>query len=54
MQGIPLYVTRKTADGLIGEWSISPYVGLLIWFIFLINVLLWGGVGIYEALKFIT
>ena len=44
---LPIYVTRETAHGETAEYSLSLWMtllaGLLVW----LNVVLWGGYGIY-------
>jgi hypothetical protein len=47
---IPIYVTRKSAEGRIGQWSVSPLAGVLLLLLVTANVLLWGVAGIIVAL----
>lgn len=46
---IPVYVTRKDADGKIGAWSVSAPVGVFLLLLVLTNVVLWGVAGIIAA-----
>lgn len=39
--GIPIYVTRKNADGLIATWSIAAIWGLIILYLAIFNVIGW-------------
>lgn len=50
MTKIPIYVTRKTADGKTGSMSLSPGLfGFLLYLVFL-NFTMWGLLGIYFAI----
>jgi len=51
---VPVFVTRKTADDFIYHIDIPVWMTLLIALIVLINIFLWGGIGIYEAIKMIA
>jgi hypothetical protein len=53
-QQIPVYVTRKTADGLTGNLSIPAWMFVLFGVMLEINVFLWLAIGIGEAIKLIT
>jgi hypothetical protein len=47
---IPFYVTRKTASGMIGTWSVSAIPGLLILFLGMFNAIFWGIWALLEVL----
>lgn len=48
---VPVYVTRKTADGTTGSYSLSLWMPilaiLLVWF----NVVVWSIIGLVEAVR---
>lgn len=45
---IPIYVTRKTGDEVTGQFFVNAWLGLLLLYIFLFNVLGWGIFGLIE------
>ncbi len=47
---IPVYVTRKTADGGTAQYSQSIALTLLAQCLVWLNVVLWGIVGVVQAL----
>jgi len=47
----PVYVTRPTADGYIASYSLALYQSLLALLIIWLNVLLWGVIGIIQAIR---
>jgi hypothetical protein len=47
---MPVYVTRANADGFIGTWSITAGTGLVLFVLLLVNLLVWGVVGIVAGL----
>jgi hypothetical protein len=49
--GIPIYVTRKNAAGMIGSWTISAWVGVAVMYLVFLNIFAWGLVGLYEAVR---
>ena len=51
MEGIPIYVTRKTANGWTGEIRLNPYTFLFLWLTIITNIFLWGLLGIYFAIS---
>lgn len=48
---VPIYVTRQSANGETGSYFISLWVSLLCILIAILNIVLWGGIGIYEAIS---
>jgi len=50
-QVMPLYVTRKTANGETGSLSISVWSALLILLLVVFNIIVWGLIGLYEAAR---
>lgn len=51
---VPLWVSRPEADGRTHTLSGAAWQIFLLWLVFLANALLWGGVGIYEAVRVIV
>lgn len=47
----PIYVTRKNADGIIATYSLSIWMTLLALMIVWTNIVVWGGIGLYEAVR---
>lgn len=47
----PLYVTRETADGQIGTWTVNAWVGVAVLLLVLANILLWGVVGLVKGIE---
>lgn len=50
----PVYVTRKSADGYTGSLSMSIWMQLLVLLLFWFNAVIWGCIGIYEAVRVVT
>lgn len=50
---IPVYVTRKTADGKTGSLSLSIWTALLVLLLVWLNAVIWGCIGIYEAVRLV-
>lgn len=48
---MPVYVTNKTADGEIAYFSLTVWIALLIFFLICLNLLVWGFIGLYEAVR---
>lgn len=48
---MPIYVTRKTADGDTGSLSMSIWMQLLVLFLLWLNAVIWGCLGIYKAVR---
>lgn len=48
---IPIWVSRKTADGMTSQFSVPLYLFMIIGLLGVLNFLLWGGIGIYEAAR---
>lgn len=46
---IPIHVTRKTADGTIGHWSVNAWLALVGLLLVTTNIILWGIVGVIQA-----
>lgn len=51
---IPIWVSRKNADGFISEFTVPLWLFLVIGLVALANALLWGGIGLYEAARVIA
>jgi hypothetical protein len=47
---IPIYVTRKNANGVSATWTINAFIPLLAMFIVFANIILWGIFGFYEVI----
>jgi len=47
----PIYVTRKNADGWIGSYSMSLGMSLPAMLLVWLNVIAWGLIGLYEAVR---
>lgn len=54
MLSIPIYVTRPTANGTVGSWSINGYVAMALLIAALVNAGLWSVVGVIIAIGIIT
>lgn len=48
---MPIYVTRKTADGTTGSLSISVGWALLVLLFVALNAILWGAYGLFEVAR---
>jgi hypothetical protein len=54
-QSLPIYTTRQSAgDKVTCTYSQSAWITLLAQFIVFGNIILWGGIGLYEGVKFIV
>lgn len=51
---VPVWVSRRNADGVIAQFTVSMWLFMLIGIVMLCNVLLWGGIGLYEAITYIV
>lgn len=51
---LPIYVTRENASGEIGTFSMASYITLPAMFLFFVNVIVWGVVGLVEAVRVLT
>lgn len=51
---IPVYVTRKTADGYTGSLSLSIWMQLLALLLVWGNGVAWGLIGLYEAVRVVA
>ncbi len=49
--GIPIYVTREDASGIVGSWQVRPAPAVVIIVLALLNAILWG---IYGAVRAMT
>ena len=50
-QTMPVYVTRKMGNGDIVYYSMSIWMSLLVMFLAWINVVVWGVLGLYFAVR---
>lgn len=48
---IPIHVTRKNNEGLVGTWTIGALPSVALGLLVQVNLVLWGIVGVVEALK---
>ena len=51
---MPIYVTRKTAGGATGSLSLSIWMQLLAMMLIWFNVVVWAGIGLYVAVRWIV
>jgi len=51
---MPVYVTRKTANGYTGQVSLAVIWVMLILILLATNVILWGGIALYEGVNYIA
>jgi hypothetical protein len=51
---IPLYVTRKTADGYTGSYNVPAWMTILAMRLLWLNVVAWSLIGLYVAVKTVT
>jgi hypothetical protein len=52
---IPVYVTRKTAgSNSTGYFSLAAWIAIPTFYIVALNILLWGGIGIWKAIEVIS
>lgn len=51
---IPIWVSRKNADGQISQFAVSGWMFMLLALLALVNAFAWGFIGIYEAVKVIV
>lgn len=50
---VPIWVSRETGDGVTSKFTVPMWLFLLIGLVVLLNVLLWGGIGLVEAVQYI-
>lgn len=50
---LPVYVTRKTANGYTGSYSLAAWMPLLAIALIWLNIVVWGCVGLYEAARIV-
>jgi hypothetical protein len=50
---VPIFVTRPTANKTIFDINVPMWLALLLALIVLFNLLLWGGIGVFEAISWI-
>lgn len=50
---VPVYVTNETAEGLVMTYSTSVYFAFFLFRLILLNMAVWGILGLYEAVKVI-
>lgn len=50
---VPLWVSRKDADGMIYTFSVSGLVFTLIALLLTLNVVAWGIIGLVEVVQYI-
>lgn len=50
---LPIYVTRKNADGFIATYSLAVLWTTLIMLVVAANIIIWGFISLYEAFNFI-
>lgn len=46
---IPIWVSRKNADGDIAQFTVALWLHLVLFLMLLANALLWAGIGLYAA-----
>jgi hypothetical protein len=49
---VPIYVTRKSADGETGSYSLSLWMTALAILLVWTNVVVWGVIGLVEAVRY--
>ena len=52
-QPAPIWSSRPTAHGIISAYSVQMWQLVLIGFLFQLNAIVWGSIGIYEAARLI-
>lgn len=50
----PVYVTRKTAGGVVAHYSLSIWMSLLAMCLVWLNIVVWGVIGLVEAVRFFS
>ncbi len=51
---VPVYVTRKSASGETGTFTLSIWMPLLALFLVWFNVVAWSVIGLVEAVRYFT
>jgi hypothetical protein len=51
---IPIWVSRKNAQGMISQFAVTGWIFMLIGFLVLLNTLAWGFIGLYEAVRVVV
>jgi hypothetical protein len=51
---IPIWVSRKTSDGLISQFAVSGWVFLLLGFLATFNAVFWGFYGVVQAIELVV
>jgi hypothetical protein len=46
---VPIWVSRKTSDGLISQYAVSGWMFMLGWSLICLNILLWSIIGLVTA-----
>lgn len=49
----PVWVSRKDTNGMIASFTMPLWCALSLFALIVLNVLLWGGIGVYEAVTYI-
>ena len=50
---MPLYVTRETATGTTGSLSLNAYAAVVVWIVVVLNVFVWGLIGLWKAFELV-
>lgn len=54
-QQLPVYTTRPSANnGETSSYWLAGWIAALILYILPVNIILWGSIGVYEAIRFIA
>lgn len=48
---LPLWVSRKDADGVIANISVPMWLFMYIWASIIINAMVWGAIGLWVAVR---
>lgn len=53
VEALPVYVTRKDANGQTTTYSMSIWVTLFVMIVVGLNIIVWGLIALYEAILFV-
>ncbi len=51
---VPVYVTRASAHGATGSYMVPAWMFLSAGLLLTLNIVLWSGIGLFEAVQFIV
>jgi hypothetical protein len=50
---VPIWVSRKTSDGVIAQFAVSGWLFFLLALLLTLNLLVWSVIGLVEAVQWV-